>query len=110
MRRKAHFSARERERSRVMVPLMASLAATIFPTLRANRRLLMGTKSSVLFVMGTKSSVLFVLFDLCTLAVELRDGGRHPFGDCSTVYTENGAEMRDSHISHSLRSHFPHAI
>jgi hypothetical protein len=34
---------------------------------------LMGTKSSVLFLMGTKSSVLLVL---CTLAVELRVGGR----------------------------------
>jgi hypothetical protein len=33
------------------------------------------TKSSVLFLMGTKSSVLLVL---CTLAVELRVGGRHP--------------------------------
>jgi hypothetical protein len=31
------------------------------------------TKSSVLFLMGTKSSVLLVL---CTLAVELRVGGR----------------------------------
>jgi hypothetical protein len=42
--------------------------------------LLMGAKSSVLSLMGTKSSVLLVL---CTLAVELRNGGRHPFGDCT---------------------------
>eukprot|EP01047_Picozoa_sp_COSAG01_P013298 COSAG01_NODE_620_length_14784_cov_49.916718_3_plen_124_part_00 len=39
-----------------------------------------GPKSSVLFLMGTKSSVLLVL---CTLAAELRNGGRHPFGDCT---------------------------
>ena len=58
--------------------------------------LLMGAKSSVLFLMGTKSSVLLVL---CTLAVELRNGGRHPFGDCTLRM-----ELRDSHISHSLSS------
>eukprot|EP01047_Picozoa_sp_COSAG01_P034206 COSAG01_NODE_2558_length_7455_cov_164.011963_5_plen_83_part_00 len=51
--------------------------------------LLMGAKSSVLFLMGTKSSVLLVL---CTLAVELRNGGRHPFGDCTLRM-----ELRDSH-------------
>ena len=55
-----------------------------------------GTKSSVLFLMGTKSSVLSVL---CTLPVELRNGGRHPFGDCTLRM-----ELRDSHISHSLSS------
>ena len=46
--------------------------------------------------MGTKSSVLSVL---CTLPVELRNGGRHPFGDCTLRM-----ELSDSHISHSLSS------
>ena len=55
-----------------------------------------GTKSSALFLMGTKSSALLVL---CTLAAELRNGGRHPFGDCTLRM-----ELRDSHISHSLSS------
>jgi hypothetical protein len=55
-----------------------------------------GAKSSVLFLMGAKSSVLLVL---CTLAVELRNGGRHPFGDCTLRM-----ELSDSHISHSLSS------
>ena len=55
-----------------------------------------GPKSSALFLMGTKSSALLVL---CTLAAELRNGGRHPFGDCTLRM-----ELRDSHISHSLSS------
>jgi hypothetical protein len=54
------------------------------------------TKSSVLFLMGTKSSVLLVL---CTLAVERRNGGRHPFGDCTLRI-----DLSDSHKSHLFSS------
>jgi hypothetical protein len=55
-----------------------------------------GTKSSALWVTGTKSSALLVL---CTLAAELRNGGRHPFGDCTLRM-----ELRDSHKSHLFSS------
>ena len=55
-----------------------------------------GTKSSALFPMGTKSSALLVL---CTLAAELRNGGRHPFGDCTLRI-----DLSDSHKSHLFSS------
>jgi hypothetical protein len=52
--------------------------------------LLMGAKSSVLFLMGTKSSVLLVL---CTLAVELRNSGRHKQIQSAGVPGQSGIDL-----------------